>query len=170
MDPDLALSPYPLSDRRDPDDEVREIFERLRHTTYLNPTVEDFLEDPRQKDLFLEVFARQANLIKSRCQSFDDCHVTVYDKVLLLLTDNGNIFESAAAQEYFCEEFLGINKDGNPIEVNEILQQNVVLKAILAKGKGQVPNMPPCRGFLIGFSPVPPSCISPGQIRREILC
>ena len=59
----------------------------------------------------------------------------MYDKVLLGLTDNGNRFDSVAAQEYFCEEFLGISKDGNPIEAEKILEQNLVLKAILAQGK-----------------------------------
>lgn len=145
MDEDLLLSLSPLSERKDPDDEVRETVHSLLDSTYLNPIVEKFLEDPRQKDLFLEVFARQANLIKSRCQSFDDGHVTVYDKVLLKLTENGNIFDSVAAQEYFCEEFLGISKDGSPFVAEQILQQNVVLKAILAQGKDVFPTFALCR-------------------------
>lgn len=136
MDEELLLfSSSPHDHRKNPDDEVRDIVKSLLGSTYLNPIVGKFLEDPVHRDLFLEVFARHANLIKSRCQSFDDGHVTVYDKVLLGLTDNGNRFDSVAAQEYFCEEFLGISKDGNPIEAEKILEQNLVLKAILAQGK-----------------------------------
>lgn len=152
MDEDLLSSLSPHSKKQDPDDEVREVVNSLRGSTYLNPIVERFLQDPRQKDLFLEVFARQANLIKSRCQSFDDGHVTVYDKVLLSLTENGNTFDSTAAQEYFCEEFLGISKDGNPIEAEKILQQNCVLKAILAQGKDTTLKSAPCREFPLPFS------------------
>jgi hypothetical protein len=135
MDEYLALSPSPYFGRSNPDEEVRDIVRSLISSSYLNPIVRKFLEDPRQKDLFLEAFTRQANLIKSRCQAFDDCHVTVYDKVLLMLTDNGNRFDSPAAQEYFCEEFLGISKDGNPVEAEKILRESVALKAIVARGK-----------------------------------
>ena len=136
MENDLPLSPSSPFQDRYPDDEVHEIVKDLQDSTYLNPIVEIFLQDPAQKDLFLEAFARQANLIKSRIQSFDVGHVTVYDKVLLKLTDNGNRFDSIAAQEYFCEEFLGTSKDGNPIETERILNQSLVLKALVARGKG----------------------------------
>ncbi len=129
--------------KKDPEDEVCEIVDELRSSTYLNPIVVSFLKERHQKDLFYEVFARQANLIKSRCQSFEDCHVTVYDKVLLCLTNNGNRFDNAAAQEYFCEEYLGISKDGNPVVAERILRHHIILKAILAQGKDFSPNVHP---------------------------
>lgn len=131
--------PFPFHNK-DPDDEVQEIVRDLQHSTYLNPIVDKFLQDPTQKDLFHQAFARQANLIKSRIQSFDVGHVTVYDKVLLRLTDNGNRFDSIAAQEYFCEEFLAISKDGNSIEAEKILDQSLVLKALVARGKELPPG------------------------------
>ncbi|ERF71711.1 hypothetical protein EPUS_05583 [Endocarpon pusillum Z07020] len=131
MDEELPLSSSPQ--KRNPEEEVHEIVEQLRTSAYLNPIVVNFLKERRQKDLFYEVIARQANLIKSRSQSFDDGHITVYDKVLLCLTDNGNRFDNAAAQEYFCEEFLGISKDGNPMVAERILRHHVILKAILAQ-------------------------------------
>ncbi|KAF7510367.1 hypothetical protein GJ744_006863 [Endocarpon pusillum] len=131
MDEELPLSSSPQ--KTHPEEEVGEIVEQLRSSAYLNPIVVDFLKERRQKDLFYEVIARQANLIKSRSQSFADGHVTVYDKVLLCLTDNGNRFDNAAAQEYFCEEFLGISKHGNPMVAERILRHHVILKAILAQ-------------------------------------
>lgn len=140
-DEDPAFSSSP--GKKNPEDEVREIVDELRSSTYLNPIVVSFLKERRQKDLFYEVFARQANLIKSRCQSFEDCHVTIYDKVLLCLTDNGNRFDNAAAQEYFCEEYLGISKDGNPMVAERILRHHVILKAILAEGKDFSLNVRP---------------------------
>lgn len=128
------MSPSRRYRMRGPDDEVDEIVQSISESSQLNPIVDKFLQDPSQKDLFLEVFARQANMIKSRMQSFEDCHVTVYDKALLKLTDNGNRFDMEGAQEFFCEEYLGISKDGNPVEAERILNQNIVLKAILAQG------------------------------------
>lgn len=141
MDEALPLSSSPKN--KNPEDEVREIVEQLHSSAYLNPIVVNFLKERRQKDLFYEVFARQANLIKSRSQSFDDGYVTIYDKVLLRLTDNGNRFDNVAAQEFFCEEFLGISKDANPMVAERILRHHVILKAILAQGKDFSPTVRP---------------------------
>lgn len=66
MDEELLFSSSPTQQRKNPDDEVRETVKGLLCSSYLNPSVENFLQDPRQKELFLEMFARQANLIKSR--------------------------------------------------------------------------------------------------------
>lgn len=135
MDEDLLVSASSPHGKKDPDDEVREIVNSLIPSTYLNPAVEKFLQDPGQKQLFLETFARQIDLIKSRNQSFENGHITIYDKVLLRLTDNGNSLGSVAAQEYFCEEYLGLGKNGDPEVAQKILDQNVALKVILARGK-----------------------------------
>ena len=135
MDEDVLVSISSPHVKKDPDDEVRAIVNSLFGSTYINPDVEKYLQDPRQKELFLQLFARQVDLIKSRSQSFEDSHVTIYDKVLLRLTDNGNSFGSVAAQQYFCEEYLGIGKHANPGVTEKILDQNLVLKAILARGK-----------------------------------
>jgi hypothetical protein len=137
MDKSQATSASPKRNPhwKNPDDVVLDIVHDLRSSTYLNPTVEKFLQEPGQKEIFYEVFARQANLIKSRCQDFEDGYVSIYDKVLLELTDNGNVFDSIPAQEYFCEEYLGISKNGVPIVAERILSQNILLKAFIAQGK-----------------------------------
>jgi hypothetical protein len=144
MNKDQASSASPQwhARRKDLDDVVADRVHELRSSTYLNPIVEKFLREPIHKEIFYEVFARQANLIKSRCQDFEDGYVSIFDKVLLELTDNGNVFDSIPAQEYFCEEYLGISKNGVPIVAERILSQNVLFKAFIAQGKS--PSSSPC--------------------------
>lgn len=165
MDEDLLLSVSPRVEKKHPDDEVREIVDSLHSSTYLHPTVQSFLQDAHQKDLFMEMIARQANMIKSRCQSFEDGQVTVFDKVLLHLTENGNRFDSVTAQEYFCEEFLGINKNGTPIHIERILRENTVMKAFIAQGKEISSNVRlPMWQFLHPILTSTSSCISQWQV------
>jgi hypothetical protein len=137
MDKSQASSASPKSrpKPKNPDDVVADRVRELRFSTYLNPVVDKFFREPGHKEIFYEVFARQANLIKSRCQDFEDGYVSIFDKVLLELTDNGNVFDSVPAQEYFCEEYLGISKDGVPIVAERILSQNILFKAFIAQGK-----------------------------------
>ena len=58
---------------------------------------------------FFEVFSRQIQLIKSRLPDLDGDRVTVFDRVLLLLTNDGVELNTAPAIMYFFEEFLGIS-------------------------------------------------------------
>ncbi len=82
------------------------LISQAQQTTVLSPSLAAYLAKPKQKTLFLEVFSRNLELLKSRSQSFDDGHVTVYDKALLMLTRNGNDLENPAAIHFYCEEFL----------------------------------------------------------------
>ena len=134
-DQELFTPPYLAPGRAGPEDEVHELLQKVSASAYLNPAVREFLKDPVQKTLFLELFARQVNLIKARCQAFEECHVTVFDKVLLKLTENGNNLDWDAAQEFFCEEYLGISRNCGRKQATQIMDQNIVLKAILARGK-----------------------------------
>jgi hypothetical protein len=174
---DLPLSPSPRFRARGPEEEVDNIVDSLERSAYLNPIVEKFLQDATQKDLFFEVFARQANMIKSRMQSFEDCHITIYDKALLKLTDNGNRFDSVPAQEFFCEEYLGISKDGNPVEAEKILNQNVILKAIIAQGEDLPSGAHLPKDHLIDFSfltsvsqlHIPKENMATNTLRRRVM-
>ena len=124
-----------LSGPPDPLEDVERTLQTVSYHSKLNTVVEDFIQDDDHKELFFDLLARQCNLIKSRCQAFEDGHITVYDKVLLRLTDNGNRFDAIAAQAYYCAEYLGIDPDGDSELARKILDQNVVFKAILARGK-----------------------------------
>ena len=126
------------SDIPDPASDVELVTAHVLKTATVNPIVETFLADEVHLTLFKQMFARHCNLIKSRSQSFDECHVTVYDKVLLRLTDNGKNFNTVAARHYFCTEFLAIDINKSLSETSTILSQNLTLKAVLAQGKPEL--------------------------------
>jgi hypothetical protein len=99
-----------------------------------SPAIFACLQNANQKRLFLEVFSRHIQLLKSRSQAFEDAHVTVYDKALLTLTRNGNQLDSPAAIQYFCEEFLGIDTSGDPQVVRKALETSVNVRGTLGQG------------------------------------
>jgi hypothetical protein len=118
---------------RSPADEVPQLVAKAQ-VTPSSPAIFACLRNANQKRLFLEVFSRHIQLLKSRSQAFEDAHVTVYDKALLTLTRNGNQLDSPAAIQYFCEEFLGIDTSGDPQVVRKALETSVNVRGTLGQG------------------------------------
>ena len=125
-----------------PVEEVPLLVAKATAVTQLSPAMIALSRKPEIMRLFLEVFSRQVQLLKSRSQAFEDAHVTVFDKALLTLTQNGNELESPAAIEYFCEEFLGIDTSGDAEAARKVLEDSVVLQAVLAQGKSSGAHIP----------------------------
>lgn len=118
--------------RRGPEDEVPVLVARAIQVTTLGPAVDNFMA--LHKDAFLSMFARQINLIKSRSQAFEDGHITVFDKTLLTLTQNGTDLDNPAAIQYYCEEFLGIHFGASTGEASRVLSQAIDVPESLIKG------------------------------------
>ena len=112
-----------------PADEVPLLMAKTQQTTALSPGIAAYLANPDHKTLFLEIFSRNIQLLKSRSQSFEDGHITVYDKALLMLTRNGNDLESPAAIHFYCEEFLGCHISESALEAA------VTVRSALGQGK-----------------------------------
>lgn len=133
---DDVFFPSPTSHRgfrqRRPDDEVPILAARAQ-VEALAPVLSNFFSI--NKDQFLQVFDRQIQLILSRSQTIEDGHVTVYDKVLLKLTQNGTNLDQPVAIQYYCEQFLGINVRGDPKHSFEALDQTVQVQSILRQGE-----------------------------------
>ncbi|OAP62980.1 hypothetical protein AYL99_02207 [Fonsecaea erecta] len=89
-----------------PDDEVPVLVQEAQEVEALEPAFDSFLAS--HDDAFFDVFDRQVDLIRSRSQAFEDGHVTVYDKALLVLTQNGNSLNNPAAIRFYCREYLNI--------------------------------------------------------------
>jgi hypothetical protein len=121
-----------------PDDEVPILTSRAQVES-LAPVLSNFLSINR--DPFLQVFDRQIQLIRSRSQAFEDGHVTVYDKVLLNLTQNGTNLDQPSAIQYYCEQFLGLNVHGDPKHTFEALDQTVQVQSILRQGEMMQMNL-----------------------------
>lgn len=104
-----------------PTEEVFHLAADARQVQGLSTAVTKFFEKPIQKKVFFEVLARQVQLLQTRSQAWEDGHVTVYDKVLLDLTQNGTDLDNPAAVEYFCQEFLGVRLPARQSDVERSL-------------------------------------------------
>lgn len=116
-----------------PSDEVEELLAHARTVDCLDPRVGTFIAANRTD--FFTTFSRQVNLIRSRSQAFQDCHVTVFDKVLLELTQNGANLDNAPAIHYFCEEFLAIPTNTSGIQKTSILSSALAASVLKCPGK-----------------------------------
>lgn len=129
----IFLSSSPARYSSDPSGEVDLLLARARTIQCLNPTTESFIATNRTA--FFNTFERRINLIKSRSQAFQDSHVTVFDKVLLQLTQNGGHLDHTAAIQYFCEEFLAIPTDISNAQQTAILSDAIVASMRVLPGE-----------------------------------
>jgi hypothetical protein len=115
----------------DVDDIVHE-YERIRkpHTVLKEP-----LDKPDSFALLWEVFETQVSLIKSRSQAFEDHHITIYDKALLILAKNGKDLMNLGALELFLDEYVGIPAKGSVVKQQYVLDKHVALKSLLKKSR-----------------------------------
>ncbi|OAL33252.1 hypothetical protein AYO20_07414 [Fonsecaea nubica] len=146
----LHYSPLPNL-ARSPDDEVPGLVERAQNVDGLGPAFDNFLVS--YEHAFFDLFDRQVALIKSRSQAFEDGHVTVFDKSLLILTQNGQHLNNPAAIKYYCKEYLNIDFDTRDtthaltprlqqtVQLTEALQQELCLgrTGTVEKGPGNKP-------------------------------
>lgn len=83
---------------------------------------------------FFGGFLRRIELLKSRSQAFEDGHVTVYDKALLILTRNGNELNHPPAIAFYCEEFLGIPNRASSGYKRSILESSMISHSARSQG------------------------------------
>ncbi|KEF51624.1 uncharacterized protein A1O9_12259 [Exophiala aquamarina CBS 119918] len=111
-----------------PDDEVPIMVARAQ-VDYSDAALDNFLSVNRLP--FLQVFERQIQLIRNRSQAFEDGQITVYDKVLLALTNSGTDLDHPSAIQYYCKEFLGLDIYGDSQHVYKGLDQTLQVRSIL---------------------------------------
>lgn len=129
----LFFSSSPTRYSSGPAEEVSTILTKASNVTQLDPALQPILVANRTA--FIETFSRRVELIKSRSQAFQDSHVTVFDKVLLALTQNGNDLENSAAITYFCAEFLGITNHATSAQKEAILSNATIAHIALTRGE-----------------------------------
>ncbi|KAK2877223.1 hypothetical protein FQN49_001322 [Arthroderma sp. PD_2] len=99
-------------------------------------TVLHLSKTPGYPELFNYVFKHHIYLIRSRSQAFEDAHITVYDKALLILTNNGNRLSHFGAIELFKDEVLGIRREDDIGKLDALFSKNIALRAILGHVTG----------------------------------
>ncbi|EXJ94177.1 hypothetical protein A1O1_02570 [Capronia coronata CBS 617.96] len=125
-------SPPPLHlPRQTPQDSVLTMVEEANKTKALAPPVANFMtRNNGNKFAFLGLVRRQVELIKARSQDIRDGQVTVFDKALLQLSQDGRELDSPVVIRFFAEQFLGINMDpsgrsASAVEASRVLERAV---------------------------------------------
>lgn len=129
----IFLSSSPTNYSSGSSEEVDVLLARARMVDCLSQTIDLFITTHR--NAFFKTFERRVNLIRSRSQALQDSHVTVFDKVLLELTQNGHRLDHPAAIQYFCEEFLAIPINASSEQKTAILSDAVVASVPVLPGK-----------------------------------
>lgn len=128
----LFLSSTPTRYSSGPLEEVQLLLKQARSVGRIDPAIRSIISI--KNGPFFDTFARHINLINSRSQTFQDCHITVFDKVLLELTDCGRDLDNPAAIQYFCDEFLAVPKGANTARRTSALTDTLsVLHAVSCK-------------------------------------
>ena len=117
-----------------PEGQVIELVEKYREVDSLSPVLHEPLNKPDQIALFFQVLEHHLSLIKSRSQAFEDGHVTVYDKALLSLTQNGSDMHNMGALELYLDEVIGIRHGDNIEKMQLVLDRHIQLKVLLGQG------------------------------------
>ncbi|KAL1886661.1 hypothetical protein Plec18167_000594 [Paecilomyces lecythidis] len=123
------------------EDEVDDIVHDYGRVRKPHPVLKEPLERPDSYALLWEVIENQITLIKSRSQAFEDGHITIYDKALLILTKNGKEIMNLGALELFLEEYVGIPAKGSIAKQQQVLDKHVALKSLLKKISQSDKNM-----------------------------
>lgn len=127
------------SSRRDgtptPEDQVAELVEKYGRHNSLSPILHEPLRKPEQISQFLEVFERHLLIVKSRSQAFEDGHITIYDKALLSLTQNGSDLHNVGALGLYLDEVVGIGRGESLEQMGEVLNKHIKVHALLGQGK-----------------------------------
>lgn len=117
------------------EDEVNDIVHDYGRISKPHPLLKEALEKPDSYALLWEVIETQVSLIKSRSQAFEDGHITIYDKALLILTKNGKEIMDMGALELFLDEYVGIPANGTVVKQQHVLDKHVALKSLLKKSR-----------------------------------
>lgn len=95
----------------------------------------DLFRAKEDHDLFVDVVTQQLMLIKSRSQAWEDGHVTVWDKALLVLSKNGTDVGSLGALELYIEEFIGVNPNSRGRYAGDTVAQHISVRSLRGERK-----------------------------------
>ncbi|KAL2444151.1 hypothetical protein ABEF95_015250 [Exophiala dermatitidis] len=138
--PSPPASPPPgEAQRKGPEDDVSSLVCEAKKVTALNPLVADFMTGNKghNKQLFSTLIRCQLQLIKGRSPDFPDGQVTVFDKALVELTNNGHELDTPAVVKFFCEHYLNIHDRTSAVETKRNLGMAVAVSHGLRKSQKQ---------------------------------
>jgi hypothetical protein len=77
---------------------------------------------------------RQVKSLRHRSQLYDDGQVTIYDRVLLRLYDDGHSMQAYGLFEFYLAEYLGTKNCHSKKEVNSIIAAHFAAQRVLDEG------------------------------------
>ncbi|KAK2759182.1 hypothetical protein FQN54_003282 [Arachnomyces sp. PD_36] len=123
-----------------PEEQVVELVNKYGDVNSLSTVLHEPLKKPEQISLFFEVLERHVSLIKSRSQAFEDGHVTVYDKALLALTQNGTDLHNMGALELYLDEVVGIGYGDSVEKMEKVLEKHIRVNALFGQRSSSESN------------------------------
>lgn len=92
--------------------------------------IHDLLSNKGDHSLLIDVVTQQLMLIKSRSQAWEDGHVTVWDKALVILSKNGTDVGNLSVLELYVEEFIGVNPNSRGRYAGDTVAQHISVKSL----------------------------------------
>ncbi|KAJ5561047.1 hypothetical protein N7535_009244 [Penicillium sp. DV-2018c] len=108
----------------------------LRWSSVMMPgdTLEELLQNKEHARALFHGLRRQVKSILQRSQLYADGEVTIYDRVLLRLFDEGHSMQAYGLFDFYLAEYLGTKNCDTKEEINSILAAHFAAQSILDKG------------------------------------
>ncbi|ODH21109.1 hypothetical protein ACO22_05704 [Paracoccidioides brasiliensis] len=111
-------------------EELKALVKNYKGIDSVKPVLKEFLKKSDFFCLLYDVFEHHLSLAKTRSQALGDGQITVYDKALLELTNNGTETYNLGAFELFLDEVMGM-KSVETVDLEALVIKNVAVKSLL---------------------------------------
>ena len=108
----------------------------LKWSTVMNPSelLKELIGNRDHARALFHGLRRQVNSIRHRSQSYDDGQVTIYDRVLLRLYDEGHTMQHYGLLEFYLAEYLETKNCHSGEESNSVIAAHFAAQRILDNG------------------------------------
>ncbi|KAJ5812821.1 hypothetical protein N7447_009844 [Penicillium robsamsonii] len=114
----------------------------LKWSVVMNPSeiLQELVGNREHARALFHGLRRQVKSIRHRSQSYDDGQVTIYDRVLLRLYDEGHTMQHYGLLEFYLAEYLGTKNCHSEDESNAVIAAHFAAQHIL--DNGPIPKIP----------------------------
>ncbi|KGO41633.1 hypothetical protein PEX1_004870 [Penicillium expansum] len=108
----------------------------LKWSVVMNPSelLKELVGNREHARALFHGLRRQVKSIRHRSQSYDDGQVTIYDRVLLRLYDEGHTMQHYGLLEFYLAEYLGTKNSHSEGENNSVIAAHFAAQHILDNG------------------------------------
>jgi hypothetical protein len=108
----------------------------LKWSVVMNPSelLKELVGNREHARALFHGLRRQVKSIRHRSQSYDDGQVTIYDRVLLRLYDEGHTMQHYGLLEFYLAEYLGTKNCHSGEENNSVIAAHFAAQRILDNG------------------------------------